>query len=262
MGSSSRSRSSQTTNNTSTTFGIQGPNNGIVLNGNGNTVTDSGAFDIVGDIVNMFPQLFSQGAGMVSDGFNAVSDLTMSVERQGESFLNASGQMVEGVIDTNVELARLSHDSLTELSTLTAENNQETLRFGVDVLAGAGASMDEAARLNADISRASIDGNYDLAALVTNAVSRAGEDNAQLVDKSLDNSAYLAEFTTKQIADSSREANKQLADGFSNVMDFANDFSRSDGAAIAESNNKMVAMVGGGLLAFTGLVLLAKRKAA
>jgi hypothetical protein len=262
MGSNSRSASDQTTNNTSTTFGIQGANNGLVLNGNGNTVTDGGAFKIVGDIVDILPSIFSQGAGMVSDGFNAVNDLSLSVERQGESFLNASGQVIEGAFDTNVELARLSHDSLSDLSTLTAENNQETLRFGADVLSGASSVIDEAARLNADISQASMEGNFDLAELVTNAVARSGEDTALLAGKSLDNSAYLAEMTTKTIADSSREANKQLSDGFSNVMDFANDFSRSDGAALAESNNKMIAMVGGGLLAFTGLVVLAKRKAA
>ncbi|BAJ02155.1 hypothetical protein [Shewanella violacea] len=263
MGSKSDSRSSQDTENNSTTFAIQGDNTGLVINGNGNTITDGGAFDIVSDIANMFPQLFSQGAGMVTDGFNAVSDFSMSVERQGESFLNASGQVIEGAFDTNVELARLSNDSLTELSELTAESNRNTLSFGSDVLDSAFASMDDATRLNADISRAAMDGNFDLAELVSSAVARSGEDNALLTGKALDNSAYLAEMTTKQIADSSRTANQQLADGFSNVMDFANDFSRSDGAAVAESNNKMMMMVGGGLLAFTGLVVMASmRKAA
>lgn len=342
MGSSSRSRSSQTTNNTSTTFGIQGANNGLVLNGNGNTVTDGGAFKIVEDMVNILPSMFSQGAGMVSDGFNAVSDFSLSVERQGESFLNASGdmysdsigfgtdvmrlgfdamteqgelmaessrnsagvsldamgymsdlsegvirsnerqtdsflnasgQVIEGVLDVNTEVNRLSYDALSDMTQLVSENNQDTLTFGANVVNNAFGSMDDAARLNADISQAAMDGNFDLAELVTSAVARSGEDNALLASnaidsnallagKSLDNSVYLAEMTTNTIADSSREANKQLADGFKNVMGFANDFSRSDGAAIAESNNKMMTMVGGGILAFTGLVLLAKRKAA
>lgn len=263
MGSNSRSRSEQTTENNSTTFGIKGPNNGQIINGSGNTVTDGGAFDIVSDIANMFPQLFSQGAGMVTDGFNAVSDLSMSVERQGENFLNASGQLVEGAFDTNVELARLSNDSLTEIAELTAESNQNTLNFGAGVVNNAFASMDDAARLNADISKSAMEGNFDLATLVSNAVSDSADNNALLTGKALDNSAYLAEMTTKQIADSSREANKQLADGFSNVMDFANDFSRSDGAALAEKNNNMVMMIGGGVLLFTAVVLVASmRKAA
>lgn len=343
MGSSSRSTSDQTTENSSTTFGIQGANNGLILNGNGNTVTDGGAFKIIGDLVDTLPMIFSTGAGMVTDGFNAISDFSMSVERQGESFLNASGEMysdsigfgtdvmrlgfdsmteqgelmaeanrngagiatdamgymsnlsegvllsterqtdsflnasgdmIEGVLDVNTEVNRLSYDALSDMSQLVSENNRNTLGYGADVVSGAFASMDEAARLNADISRASMDGNFDLAQLVTNAVARSGEDNATLVNnaldsnslltgKALDNSTYLAEMTTKTIADSSRDANKQLADGFSNVMDFANDFSRSDGAAIAESNNKMMMMVGGGLLAFTGLVVMASmRKAA
>ncbi|ABV36809.1 hypothetical protein Ssed_2200 [Shewanella sediminis HAW-EB3] len=263
MGSNSRSASSQTTNNTSTTFGIQGANNGLVLNGNGNTVTDGGAFKVVGDLVKTLPMFFSQGAGMVSDGFNAVSDISMSVERQGENFLNASGQLVEGAFDTNIELARLSTDSLTELSELTAESNRNTLLLGAGVLDNAAASLDDAARLNADISKASMEGNFDLAQLVTGAVARSGEDNAILAGKSLDNSAYLAEMTTKTIADSSRDANKQLADGFGQVMDFANDFSRSDGAAIAESNNKMMMVAGGVVLTLAVLVVVAsKRKAA
>ena len=342
MGSSSRSASSQTTNNTSTTFGIQGANNGLVLNGNGNTVTDGGAFKVVGDLVNLLPDFFAAGESMVSDGFNAVSDLSLSVERQGESFLNASGemysdsigfgtdvmrlgfdsmteqgelmaessrntagvandamgymsdmsegvirsnerqtdsflnasgQMIEGVFDVNTEVNRLSYDALSDMSQLIGENNQDTLMYGANVTNSAFASMDDAARLNADISQASMDNNFDLAELVTNAVSRSGEDNAylagkaldsnaQLAGQSLDNSTYLAEMTTKQIADSSRDANKQLSDGFDNVMDFANDFSRSDGAAIAESNNKMMMLVGGGLLAFTGLVVVASMRKA
>lgn len=61
MGSSSRSASSQTTNNTSTTFGIQGANNGLVINGSGNTITDGGAFKLIGDFVDTLP-IFSAKA--------------------------------------------------------------------------------------------------------------------------------------------------------------------------------------------------------
>jgi hypothetical protein len=262
MGSSSRSQSDQTTENNSTTFGIQGANNGLVLNGSGNTVTDGGAFSLVGKLIEAFPDMFQMGAGMVGDGFNAVSDLAMSGERQTENFLNASGQVMEGAFNTNTELARLSNDSLTELSQLTAESNRDTLNFGGDVLIGAKASMDDAARLNADISKASMAGNFDLAELVAGALGRSNEDNSVLAGKSIDNSAYLAEMTTKTIADSSRDSNKQLADGFSNVMDFANDFSRSDGAALAENNNKMMLIAGGGLLLVIVIVAIKSGKAA
>ncbi|MCS6102354.1 hypothetical protein [Shewanella baltica] len=264
MGSSSRSASSQTTNNTSTTFGIQGANNGLVINGSGNTVTDGGAFDIVSNIADMFPQLFSQGAGMVSDGFNAVTDVAMMGERQNESFLNAAVDLFGETNSAQQDMFRVGANALTEFGDLQSRSYETYTNATRDNLSDSLKFADGAVAINAAVSQASMDNSKSLATTVADALARANENNTYLAGTAMTNSADLAESLTKTALDSGNQANKdatsQLQRGFDSMMGFAEQFSRSDGAALAESNNKTMLYMLGGTALVAGAVMFMGRK--
>lgn len=264
MGSSSRSASSQTTNNTSTTFGIQGANNGLVINGSGNTITDGGAFDIVSNIADMFPQLFSQGAGMVSDGFNAVTDVAMMGERQNESFLNAAVDLFGETNSAQQDMFRVGANALTEFGDLQSRSYETYTNATRDNLSDSLKFADGAVAINAEVSQASMDNSKSLATTVADALARANENNTYLAGTAMTNSADLAESLTKTALDSGNQANKdatsQLQRGFDSMMGFAEQFSRSDGAALAESNNKTMLYMLGGTALIAGAVMFMGRK--
>ncbi|MGI2149379.1 hypothetical protein ACRN97_12310 [Shewanella baltica] len=340
MGSKSSSASSQTTNNTSTTFGIQGANNGLVINGSGNTVTDGGAFDIVGRIVDIFPNLFGQGVSMVGDGFNAVTDVAMIGERQTEQAFNTAtnlyGQSVDlqrdmvrengNVLDSAFALGNelfrggadllasitgnqdaannRAFNAVSDVALMGERQNQNFLNAAVDLFGetnsaqqdmirvGANALTefgdlqsrsfetytnatrdnlsdslkfaDGAVAINAAVSQASMDNSKSLATTVADALARANENNTYLSNSAMNNSADLAESLTKTALDAGNQANKdatgQLQRGFDSMMGFAEQFSRSDGAALAESNNKTMLYMLGGTALIAGAVLLAGRK--
>lgn len=264
MGSNSRSASSQTTSNISTTFGIQGANNGLVINGSGNTITDGGAFDIVGRIVDIFPNLFGQGVSMVSDGFNAVTDVALMGERQNENFLNAAVDLFGETNSAQQDMFRVGANALTEFGDLQSRGFETFTNATRDNLSESLKFADGAASLNAAVSQASMDNSVSLAKVVSDALSKANDNNTYLAGNAMTNSADLAESLTKVALDSGNQANKdatgQLQRGFDSMMDFAEQFSRSDGAALAESNNKTMLYMLGGTALIAGAVIFAGRK--
>ena len=340
MGSSSRSASSQTTNNTSTTFGIQGANNGLVINGSGNTITDGGAFKLIGDFVDTLPIFFSQGAGMVSDGFNAVTDVAMMGERQTEQAFNTAtnlyGQSVDlqrdmvrengNVLDSAFALGNelfrggadllasitgnqdaannRAFNAVSDVALMGERQNQNFLNAAVDLFGetnsaqqdmirvGANALTefgdlqsrgfetytnatrdnlsdslkfaDGAVAINAAVSQASMDNSKSLATTVADALAKANDNNTFLAGTAMSNSAGLAESLTKTALDAGNQANKdatgQLQRGFDSMMGFAEQFSRSDGAALAESNNKTMLYMLGGTALVAGAVMFMGRK--
>lgn len=347
MGSSSRSASSQTTNNTSTTFGIQGANNGLVINGSGNTITDGGAFKLIGDFVDTLPIFFSQGAGMVSDGFNAVTDVAMMGERQTEqafntatnlygqsvdlqrdmvrengnvldsafalgnelfrggadllasitgnqdaanarafnavndvalmgvdvakigerqnqNFLNAAVDLFGETNSAQQDMIRVGANALTEFGDLQARGFETYTNATRDNLSDSLKFADGAVAINAAVSQASMDNSKSLATTVADALAKANDNNTFLAGTAMTNSADLAESLTKTALDAGNQANKdatgQLQRGFDSMMGFAEQFSRSDGAALAESNNKTMLYMLGGTALVAGAVMFMGRK--
>ncbi|MCS6211267.1 hypothetical protein [Shewanella baltica] len=340
MGSKSSSASSQTTNNTSTTFGIQGANNGLVINGSGNTVTDGGAFDIVGRIVDIFPNLFGQGVSMVGDGFNAVTDVAMMGERQTEqafntatnlygqsvdlqrdmvrengnvldsafalgnelfrggadllasitgnqdaannrafnavsdvalmgerqnqNFLNAAVDLFGETNSAQQDMIRVGANALTEFGDLQARGFETYTNATRDNLSDSLKFADGAVAINAAVSQASMDNSKSLATTVADALAKANDNNTFLAGTAMTNSADLAESLTKTALDAGNQANKdatgQLQRGFDSMMGFAEQFSRSDGAALAESNNKTMLYMLGGTALVAGAVMFMGRK--
>ncbi|MDR8523842.1 hypothetical protein [Shewanella fidelis] len=162
MGSKSSSRSSQATENNSISQGVQGDNFGNVINGSGNTITDGGAFDIVGSIVDLFPDLFSKGAGMVqdglmtvSDGFDTVNDLALSTERQNQAFLDTgldlfgdamagNAAVYQGAADIVSDNSSLLYDGFNDLVKANQNTTDNALNFGLDSLDVVSKSQDSA----------------------------------------------------------------------------------------------------------------------
>ncbi|MCL1038029.1 hypothetical protein L2750_12805 [Shewanella submarina] len=251
MGSSSRSNSSQQTRNSSVSFGVQGPNNGIILNGNGNTVTDGGAFKLVGDIVGQLPMLFASG-------MNAVTDVSQMGERQTEQAFNTATDLYGEASNSLQEMARLGADVMTDAGDYMHSATQEAFDFGRSAIDTAGHAADSAIDANVIVSREAMDNSYDMAAMVATSLENANANNTDLAHRSMDNAAYMvdgvtsfADSLTDKVLDSAETANKdatgQLIRGFESMMGFAEDYSRSDGTALAESNNKTLLYMMGGL---------------
>ncbi|MCW3173749.1 hypothetical protein [Shewanella subflava] len=264
MGSSSRSASTQATENNSTTFGIQGANNGLILNGSGNTVTDGGAFNLVGKLVELLPDFNQAGLDMVSDGFNAVSDVSMVAERQNEHLLNTAGDLFGDVSNSQNEMMRLGASVLTETGDILQNSQNNAFDFGSDAMEHVSQTADAAIYANGMVTTEAMRGNSDLAAIVAGAIEAANDNNTFLAGRSMDNSAVLAETLTKTTLDAGNEANEtamgQLQRGFDSMMGFAEQYSRSDGAALAENNNKTMMYTLGGAALFAGAIVLAGRK--
>ena len=247
MGSKSSSKSDQTTENNSTTFGIQGPNNGLILNGSGNTVTDGGAFNVINSLVNDLPSIFGQGAGMVSDGFNAVTDVARMGERQTEQAFNTAVDLYSEASDAQQRMLEMGTNVLTETGRNQIRMAEESFDFGRDSLDVASSALDASIAGNERVTTEALKSNFDVTSLVASALQNANNNNTDLASRSLDSNEYISKIAMDNASEANKDATGQLVEGFDMMMDFANDFSRSDGAALAESNNKTILFAVGGV---------------
>ncbi|MCL1072993.1 hypothetical protein [Shewanella dokdonensis] len=256
MGSSSRSNSNQSTSNASTTFGIQGANNGLVLNGSGNTVTDGGAFSIVNDLVRyLLPDLASGANKAASDALYAATDLAQAGVNQNQDFLRAGVDLFGETSNAQQEMMRLGANVLTDTGDILTRQQQESFDFARNVtdqsINAVSDTADTAITANRQVTQDAIEGNKDLAVIVADSLQTANDNNTMLAKYSMDNSAVLAENLSQTALDSVNEANndafKQLASGFESMMGFAEQYSRSDGADLAAQNNRTMLLALGGV---------------
>ncbi|MCS6237991.1 hypothetical protein G3495_23310, partial [Shewanella baltica] len=203
-------------------------------------------------------------AGMVSDGFNAVTDVAMMGERQNESFLNAAVDLFGETNSAQQDMFRVGANALTEFGDLQSRSFETYTNATRDNLSDSLKFADGAVAINAAVSQASMDNSKSLATTVADALARANENNTYLAGTAMTNSADLAESLTKTALDAGNQANKdatgQLQRGFDSMMGFAEQFSRSDGAALAESNNKTMLYMLGGTALVAGAVMFMGRK--
>ncbi len=257
MGSSSRSRSSQSTNNNSVTFGIQGDNHGQVINGSGNTITDGGAFSIVSDIANMLPDLFS-------GGLNAITDIAGIGADQNQALLDAGVDLYAGVADQNEAFLNVSENVLSNAGNILSdgfetyadqlsETNQLALEANAslaDSVVGAVATTNDNMR---ELAEESMLQNANLAGHSIDTVSQA-------LANANDNHTELAQRAISSAEQTSLASNKFLVSGFEDMMNFANTFSRSDGAELAKNNTQTIALVSAvAVVAFISLAIVTSR---
>lgn len=260
MGSKSSSNSNQATHNNSVNLATQGDNMGVMLNGNGNTITDGGAFKIIGDLVDQLPFMFQSGAGMVADGFNAVTDVAMMGERQTESAFNTAVDLYGEANDTQRQMFEVGSQVLTEAGRNQLKATEESFSFGRDAMDMVFKSSDAAVNANERISLAAMDGNTDLTALIAGALENANNNSSDLAALSMTNNTSFARDALESTTAAQQDATGQLVEGYDMMLDSFNSFSRSDGAALAESNNKTLLLLVAGLgVTFITVAIIATR---
>lgn len=196
--------------------------------------------------------------------FNAVSDVALMGERQNQNFLNAAVDLFGETNSAQQDMIRVGANALTEFGDLQARGFETYTNATRDNLSDSLKFADGAVAINAAVSQASMDNSKSLATTVADALAKANDNNTFLAGTAMSNSAGLAESLTKTALDAGNQANKdatgQLQRGFDSMMGFAEQFSRSDGAALAESNNKTMLYMLGGTALIAGAVMLAGRK--
>lgn len=204
-GSRSSSRQTSSNKNDSISIGIGGDNNGVVVNGNGNTVTDhnavNGAIDVIGKGMEEFTGATTQ---IVNDAFtfaggsqsaaydfvdNAMDDMS---EQQGDVFEWAAGQQQ----NTN-------QTALDFLDFADGETD-DTLTFAGGLV---GAVLDS--------NDASIDRQYEAIenqrGSLDNMLEWSGEFIGEILDSSENNQESLRQSHNQQIDNLSAAHNSQLA---------------------------------------------------
>lgn len=221
MGGKSSSSSKQSTNQTSFSFGLDGDNYGAAVAGDNNqvTITDGGAFALVGDAMagvsravgevlqsnnDTTNSAFSFADGMADSAFDFAGD------SQREAF-GFAGQVVDGYADVMADAADLQRDAMSEVG---------------------------------DASRRAIDANTDLAELSI----LEGSNLAQAVARLSSDTALAA----------SEDATGKLVRGFESMMGFADQVSRSDGQQVAISSNKTL-MIFAASAAAVGVAIALKK---
>ncbi|WP_025822968.1 hypothetical protein [Shewanella marina] len=257
MGSKSRSNSSQTTNNTSTTFGIQGPNNGAIINGNGNTVIDGGAFDLVGKVAGILPDVFK-------DSIYAVNQLSDNGARQTESVMRSAVDLFGDTNQTSVDLAQLNADTMTETGEILSRGLQDSYSFGESALNAVTQQTDNVLNANSQVTIEAMNNNTDLAALVTDALADANDNYASLSSQAMTTNSDLAlglsNTAIDAVAEARRDSTGELQRGFESFMGFAEQYSRSDSVEMAKANNKTMIMSLTAAAVISGLAIYARRK--
>jgi poly-gamma-glutamate capsule biosynthesis protein CapA/YwtB (metallophosphatase superfamily) len=208
--SGSSSQQSSSSSNASTSIGFGGDNNGIMNNGDGNTftTTDFGAVE---------------GALSFASNFGSSSL---------EVALNSNENMAS-VAETGLSLADSLGGAAFDLAGDMASTNAELTNSLASSFLGAGSSMfgtgaellDSAGKRNLDAAMVVHSTGLQQLEMGTDFISKL---NQQSLDTNL-----LAQ----------KDNNDALTGGFKSAMQFVEGFSRSDGAAVAETNMKTIGLL-------------------
>ncbi|CAM3912825.1 hypothetical protein [Pseudoalteromonas maricaloris] len=265
MSSKSSSDARQTTNNTSTTFGIDGDNNGYITNGDGNTYhitqTDHGLVDALSafgsDISGAAIAGFDAASNMTTDGFNFASDVTRNgfnyasdVNRDSLDFagdaLNQVGDTADTAITANSNLAR-------DMVEYSAGLNSDVLDFAGDTLDTTVNALSDANGRIGDIASDAMSNSAQLAGMSIDAADNANARMSDLAYVSIDKGNNLARDLTESMLSATQDAYKTASDqsilANKQAFQFADNASRSDDQQLAVSTNKtmmvVISVVGG-----------------
>jgi len=158
------------------------------------------------------------------------------------------------------EIVSYSNANMAQLAeSLGTDAQQLGYELGVNSLDFAGAAINENAELTAnmlDRTLSSIDSTVNNASfLIDNTNERTLDAALNFTQASVYQNELSYDFARDLVSQNGeavlaqqQDNNSALTNGFKSMMQFADSFSRSDGASIAESNNKMIMMLAGGLV--------------
>ena len=225
MGSKSKSSSSQTTNNYNTSFGIDGDNNGLVTNGDGNSFniqqTDHGLVDALTSVWGVMAgnqsDMTRAAENMAADGFNFASDVNRdSLDFAGNTLADAygfGGDALNAMQDSQNQAFDFGSDALTAMQS----GQRDALDFGSDALQMTGDLAQDSINAQSALAETSITENSDLARSV-----------AELAENMHGNNTAFANNAILTVSDSLGDANNNMADlayfTANNSSDLARDF--------------------------------------
>ena len=230
-GSSSTTRSTQATNNTSLSQGIQGDNTGVVLNGDGNSIqmTDMGAIEGALNVANQ----------MTSGALDAVNYAVDANASLADSMAQHNAELAQDAMSNSAELADSVIDSSVEMLGMSLNANGQAINTSALLMDSALARTTGLISNQQEVNNSTLMAGYELA---TRSVS---DGNALAL--------ALTEQTSNAMTEQSNNTFDSLNNGFKSMMQFADNASRSDGSVVAQSSNKVL-MVG---LGVAGLVVAA-----
>ncbi|NWL16320.1 hypothetical protein FHG08_11520 [Pseudoalteromonas sp. Scap03] len=276
-GSSSKSDSKQSTSNTSTSFGVQGDNNGFITNGSGNsyniTQTDhglvDGLVDIWGDMAGNQREMTIAAENMTKSGFNFASDVNRdSLDFAGETLADAYG---------------FGGDALSAMQ----DSQNQAFNFGADALQMTGNLATDSINAQNSLAETSIKENSDLARSVTEMAENMHGNNTAFANNAIltvsdslgdanNNMADLAYFSIEnnsnlatdlaagavdKVADAYQDAGDQTILAHKQALQFADHASRSDGQQLAISTNETMKyiVIGLGGVAILAVVFMGRK---
>lgn len=244
MGSKSSQQSASTNNSSS--IGIGQDLNGNMIDGNNNTVTqtDHGALERA---MNLSNQSFST-VNNANDNLSQIVDSTLS---NNASLTETSFELANAVTGQGLSLA---NEGLSLADSITGQGLEMGYELGK---AGINAGMYMSDASTAMLEQ-TLNANNEM---FSQGLNLADNTNARTLDSALmvhetglmqveqgnDLALSLAEINGEQMSNTSTA----LTDGFKSSMQFVEQFSRSDGNALAQTNLKTV-----GVLAVAGVALV------
>ena len=243
-GSSSSTRSTQATNNTSLSQGIQGDNTGVVLNGDGNSIqmTDMGAID---GALNVANQMTSGALDAVNYAVDANASLVGQSLDNANQMAQHNAELAQNAMNNGAELADSVIDSGVNMLGMSLDANGQALNTSALLMDSALARTTDLISNQQDVNNSTLMAGYELA---TRSVS---DGNALAL--------ALTEQTTNAMTEQSNNTFDSLNNGFQSMMQFADNASRSDGSMVAKSSNQVL-MVGLGVAGLVTAALAFKGK--
>lgn len=229
MGSKSRSSSSQQTNNSSTSLGVQGDNTGFMTVGNGNsyniTTTDAGLVDGLVDI-------WGDMAGNQREMMTLTGDMAVENARMTESVTGNAFDYARDVNSDSLDFAASSMgavgDALGDVIQFGTNAQDSAFDFGRDALDVAGRSQERAYSLVGNVTDDAMSLSRD--AMLTTGNLAADSINAQ---------NYLAEKSMTENADLARGVAELAETMHGNNTAFANNALLTTTEAVTSANKGM-----------------------
>ena len=240
MGSKSRSSSSQQTNNSSTSLGVQGDNTGFMTVGNGNsyniTTTDAGLVDglvdIWGDMAGNQREMMTltgdmavENARMTESVTGNAFDYARDVNSDSLDFAASSMGAVGDALGDVIQFGTNAQDSAFDFGTRSQES---AFDFGRDALDVAGRSQERAYSLVGNVTDDAMSLSRD--AMLTTGNLAADSINAQ---------NYLAEKSMTENADLARGVAELAETMHGNNTAFANNALLTTTEAVTSANKGM-----------------------
>ncbi|KPM82650.1 hypothetical protein [Pseudoalteromonas lipolytica] len=247
MGSKSRSSSSQQTNNSSTSLGVQGDNTGFMTVGNGNsyniTTTDAGLVDGLVDI-------WGDMAGNQREMMTLTGDMAVENARMTESVTGNAFDYARDVNSDSLDFAASSMgavgDALGDVIQFGTNAQDSAFDFGRDALDANRRSQDSAfsfSRDALDVAERSQERAYSLVGNVTDDAMSLSRDamltTGNLAADSINAQNYLAEKSMTENADLARGVAELAETMHGNNTAFANNALLTTTEAITSANKGM-----------------------